>query len=90
MKKILYVLLFRELTFLLRDEGVILASCVKGYKIPISVDDIITYLNQTTSTVGPMLHRMVICRNLIKRGTDNNYDLFDDPAFLKYKRFFDN
>jgi len=82
--------LYRRVVAPLRDEGIILASCVKGYKIPISVDDIITYLNQTVSTVGPMLHRMGICRALIKRSTDNNFDVFNDPAFLKYKKYFDD
>ena len=82
-------ILFRRVIAPLRDEGVILASSVKGYKIPISVEDIISYLNQTTSTVGPMLHRMGMCRDSIMQGTDNNLDLFDDPAFLKYKKYFD-
>ena len=73
----------------MRDGGVILASCVHGYKIPISVEDITTYLNQTTSTVGPMLHRMGICRRLILQGTDNNLDILGNEAFLKYKRLFE-
>ena len=35
------------------------------------------------------IHRMGICRNLIKAGTDNNLDVFDDPAFVKYKHYFE-
>lgn len=81
--------LFRKVIAPLRDEGVILASCAKGYKIPISVDDLIVYLNSTSSTAGPMIRRMGKCRDLIKRGTDNKLDLFDDPAFIRYKRYFD-
>ena len=81
--------LFRRVIAPLRDEGVILASCSRGYKIPISVDDIIAYMNQTTSICGPMLQRIAKCRNLIKQGTDNNLDLFDNPAYLKYKRYFE-
>ncbi len=81
--------LFRRVIAPLRDSGVILASSVHGYKIPISVDDIVTYLNSTTSTVGPMLHRMGICRNLILQGTDNNLDIFNDEAFIKYKNYFE-
>ncbi len=81
--------LFRRVIAPMRDSGVILASCVHGYKIPISVEDIMTYLNQTISTVGPMLHRMGVCRKLIKQGTDNALDVFNDEAFIKYKNYFE-
>ena len=81
--------LFRRVIAPLRDEGVILASCNKGYKIPISVEDLMTYLNQSLTTVGPMVHRMGICRNLVKQGTDGILDLFDDPALIRFKRYFD-
>ena len=81
--------LFRRVIAPIRDEGVILASCNKGYKIPISVDDLMTYLNQSLTTVGPMVHRMGICRNLVKQGTDGELDLFDDAALIRFKRYFD-
>ena len=81
--------LFRRVIAQLRDEGVILASCSKGYKIPISVEDLMTYLNQSLTTVGPMVHRMGICRNIVKQGTDGALDLFDDPALIRFKRYFD-
>lgn len=89
-KKLTKDFLYRQVIAPLRDNGVILASCAHGYKIPISVDDILTYMNQTTSIVGPMMHRMGMCRKLIKEGTDGNLDMFDDPAFLKYKRYFED
>lgn len=81
--------LFRRVIAPLRDEGVILASCSKGYKIPISVKDIMTYLNQSLATVGPMVQRMGICRKLVKQGTDGKLDLFDDAALIRFKRYFD-
>lgn len=81
--------LYRRVIAQLRDSGVILASCTQGYKIPISVEDITTYLNQTHTVVSPMLHRIEICRNLIKQQTDNNLDVLDDPVFLRYKSYFD-
>lgn len=81
--------LFRRVIAQLRDEGVILASCNRGYKIPISVEDLMTYLNTSLTTVGPMVHRMGICRNLVKQGTDGALDLFDDPALIRFKRYFD-
>ncbi|MCD7803146.1 MAG: DUF3800 domain-containing protein [Clostridiales bacterium] len=81
--------LYRRVIAPLRDHGVIIASCTHGYKIPISVDDITTYLNQTHTIVSPMLHRVEICRNIILQSTSGNYDILDDPAFLHYKRYFD-
>ena len=81
--------LFRRVIAPLRDNGVILASCTHGYKIPISVEDIKTYLNQTTSTVGPMISRMETCRQLILQGTDRDLDIFEDEAFIRYKRLFE-
>ena len=87
--KISHNYLFRRIIAPLRDAGVILASSKHGYKIPISTEDITTYLNQTHTIVSPMLHRIEICRNLIKQTTDNSFDVLDDPAFLKYKNYFD-
>lgn len=81
--------LFRKIIAPLRDEGIIIASCSHGYKIPISVDDITTYLNQTHTIVSPMLHRVEVCRKLILEGTHNKFDILDDPAFIQYKRYFD-
>ena len=81
--------LYRRVIAQLRDSGVLLASSAQGYKIPISVADIVTYLNQTHTVVSPMLHRIEICRNLIKQKTENNLDVLDDYAFLRYKKYFD-
>lgn len=88
-KKIRKDFLYRRVIAPLRDNDVILASCNHGYKIPISVEDIATYLNQTTAIVGPMLNRMGKCRDIILQGTNGALDIFDDVASIKYKRFFD-
>ena len=81
--------LFRRIIAPLRDEGVIIASCSKGYKIPISVDDITTYLNQTHTIISPMLHRIEVCRNLILQNTVGKLDVLDDVAFVRYKKYFE-
>lgn len=81
--------LYRRIIAPLRDDGVMLASSSHGYKIPISVKDVVTYFNQTHMIVSPMLHRMELCRKLIKQQTHNELDILDDPAFAKYKRYFD-
>jgi hypothetical protein len=81
--------LYRRVIAPLRDAGVILASCSHGYKIPISTEDILTYFNQTDMIVSPMLHRIEVSRKLILQQTDNQLDVLDNPAFLKYKNYFD-
>ena len=88
-EKITKNFLYRRVVAPLRDEGVIIASSVNGYKIPVSVDDIITYLNQTHAIVSPMLSRIGVCRRLIQQQTGNSLDILDDPAFLRYKKYFD-
>ena len=88
-QKITRNFLYRRVVAPLRDEGVIIASSVNGYKIPVSVDDIVTYLNQTHAIVSPMLSRIGVCRRLIQQQTGNSLDILDDPAFLRYKKYFD-
>lgn len=88
-RKITKNFLHRKVVAHLRDEGVIIASSVNGYKIPVSVDDIITYINQTHAIVSPMLSRIGVCRRLIQQQTGNSLDILDDPAFLRYKKYFD-
>ena len=81
--------LYRKVIAPLRDNGVIIASSPHGYKIPISVDDILKYMDSTKNIVSPMLNRMGICRKLILQQTDTKYDVLDNPAYLQFKRYFD-
>lgn len=80
---------YRKIIASLRDDGLIIASCPKGYKIPISHHDIIDYINSTVGIVGPMLSRLECCRNLILGCTDGDLDILNDQAFLSYKKYFD-
>ncbi len=80
---------YRKVIASLRDDGIIIASCSKGYKIPISHHDIIDYTNSTVGIVGPMLSRLGRCRSLILGCTDGELDILDDLAFLSYKKYFD-
>lgn len=81
--------MYRRIVAPLRDDKVIIASSKQGYKIPVNTDDIYTYLNQTNNIVSPMLQRIEICRDLIKTKTDNQLDVLDHIAYLKYKKYFD-
>lgn len=81
--------LYRKIVAPLRDDKIIIASSSQGYKIPVSSDDIYTYLNQTNTIVSPMLHRIELCRDLIKSKTDNKLDILDIEPYIKYKKYFD-
>lgn len=80
--------LYRRIIAPLRDDGVLIASSAHGFKIPKTVDDNSTYINQTVSVVGPMLHRIGKCRTLIKKQTDGTLDIFDDKTLMAFKRYF--
>lgn len=80
--------LYRRIVAPLRDAGMLIASCAHGYKIPTCVNDIYTYINQTSGIVVPMLSRIEKCRTLIKKQTDGALDILNDPALTKFKRYF--
>ena len=73
----------------LRDEGVIIASSAKGYKIPSKEDVLYDFINHGTSIIMPMLARLKKCRDNIKLGTDGNMDLFDNSEYKTLRQFFD-
>lgn len=80
--------LYRKIIAPLRDADVIIASCSHGYKMPTCIDDIYSYVKQTSGIVGPMLSRVEKCRQLILAQTDGSLDILDDPALKQYKRYF--
>jgi hypothetical protein len=80
--------LYRRIVAPLRDAGVLISSSPFGYKIPTCVNDIYTYINQTSGIVSPMLSRIEKCRTLIKKQTNGALDVLDVPALTKFKRYF--
>ncbi|ACL20041.1 hypothetical protein [Desulfitobacterium hafniense] len=81
--------LYRKIVAPLRDARVVLASSPQGYKLPISVEDISAYLQQTNSIIAPMLHRMGLCREVILQQTGGKLDVLAEDEFLKYQKYFD-
>lgn len=65
----------------LRDNGVILASSNKGYKLPSSSMDLYEFVNHSNSYIQPMIDRLLKCRNQIKLATKNELDIFDHEEF---------
>jgi hypothetical protein len=73
----------------LRDSGVIIASSKAGYKIPVRLEDIYSYANQTVQVVQPMLNRLRICRRDILIATNNQLDILGVPEYGDLRAFFD-
>lgn len=75
----------------MRDEGVIISgsSTKKGYKIPSKREELFDFINHGTSIIMPMLERLKKCRDLIKLGTNNELDLFDQTEYKGLKKYFD-
>lgn len=73
----------------LRDNGVLVASSNKGYKLPSSTKDLYEFVNHSNSYIQPMIDRLLKCRNQIKLASKNELDIFDNEEF-KYLRIIKN
>lgn len=67
----------------LRDAGVVIASCEKGYKIPSAHEDMIAYGEQISGKVIPMLARLDSARNQFFIETGKELDIVDGLDELK-------
>lgn len=65
----------------LRDAGILIATSNRGYKIPINEKEIISFVNQTSSMIKPMINRVGICRDQVLKATNNRVDVFDYKEF---------
>ena len=73
----------------LRDRGVLIASSVKGYKIPVNLDDIHDFVSLANSTIQPMLNRIAKAREQILEASNYTIDIFDKPELSSLKRFIE-
>lgn len=73
----------------LRDEGVIIASSTKGYKIPSREIEVYDFVNHGTMIIMPMLDRIKKCRDIIMFDSLGEVDLFKRTEYKKIKDFFD-
>ena len=79
----------QEIIGKLRDDGVIISSSTKGYKIPSKESELYDYVNHDANILIPMLSRLKICRDIVKLGTTNALDLLDHPEYQLLKAYFD-
>lgn len=65
----------------LRDNGIIISSSTKGYKIPSTEQEICDYYQHVGSVVLPMIHRLQICNDLLKISSTERVDYLEKDEF---------
>ncbi|MBV7508455.1 DUF3800 domain-containing protein [Bacillus sp. sid0103] len=73
----------------LRDNGLLIASSNKGYKLPVCLTDLYDFVNLSSLTIHPMLQRISKCRNQILLATNNEIDILDNNEFEYLKRIIE-
>lgn len=69
----------------LRDQGVIISSSSKGYKIPLNSEDLLTYVDQAHSVIFPMLLRLNNAYKNLKLASKNEIDILHSENFKYLK-----
>ncbi len=65
----------------LRDQGVLISSSAKGYKIPAGKVDIVSYFNHSSSIIKPMIARLKTVRDVIYKATGGTINVYEDYGF---------
>lgn len=73
----------------LRDQGVIIASSNKGYKIPRSAEDLTDYVSRVNGQIVPLLTRLNKARNSYLLATKGDFDLLEVDAFRHLREFIE-
>ena len=73
----------------LRDNGILLSSSTKGYKIPLNKNDMYEFVNRTNTVILPMFERLSKARDRIRLATEGKVDILDREEYNKLKDFLD-
>jgi len=69
----------------LRDAGVIISSCSKGYRLPSTASDVREFANFANSLIPPMVARIEKARKGIREATQGDVDILDNPNLGQLK-----
>lgn len=72
----------------LRDNEVIISSSSSGYKIPSTEKELYEFVNHGKSIIMPMLHRLKICNDVIRMGTEGGIRLFERAEYQQFAKMF--
>lgn len=73
----------------LRDSGLLIASSNKGYKLPVSLNDLYDFVNLSSLTIYPMLQRISKCRDQILLATNQEIDILDPKEYGYLKKIIE-
>lgn len=69
----------------LRDAGVIISSCSKGYRLPSTASDMREFASFANSLIPPMVARIEKARKGIREATQGDVDILDSPNLGQLK-----
>lgn len=70
----------------LRDQGLLIASSNKGYKLPVCLADLYDFVNLSSLTIFPMIQRIAKCRDQILKATNKEIDILEQKEYEYLKR----
>lgn len=73
----------------LRDQGILISSSRKGYKIPTSEKDLQSFLKHGKRIILPMINRISIMRNTIKLASNNELDILNNDELKELKKILE-
>lgn len=65
----------------LRDNEVIISSSSTGYKIPSTEKELYDFVDHGKNIIMPMLHRLRLCNDIIRMGTNGQIRLFERSGY---------
>lgn len=76
----------RDLISSLRDQGVVIASSNQGYCLPRDVEQVDAYFDRMRDEVTPILRRVCLLDEALKRATLNDLRVLDSPRYDDLRR----
>jgi hypothetical protein len=73
----------------LRDQGLLIASSNKGYKLPVCLNDLYDFVNLSSLTIHPMIQRVAKCRDQILLATNREIDILEKSEYEYLKRMIE-
>ncbi len=74
----------------LRDYGIILASCSKGYKLPSCENDLYDFLNHSNSIISPMINRIDKAHKAVLLATQGKINIIDKAEYSNIRQLIEN
>ncbi|MBP7460776.1 MAG: DUF3800 domain-containing protein [Candidatus Delongbacteria bacterium] len=78
----------REIIGQLRDEGIVIVGSRKGLKIPMALEELVDYLNYTSSRYLTMIKRFKETYKTLNASSLGNIDVFNSKEFEIHKEIF--